>query len=658
MDSNKLLTTFFSDSEAFIERLNAVFLQLEREPENRDLIEQAFRWAHSLKSESSYMDYDGLTRTAGQLEGELEALRKGLKTVTPTGLDHLFSLLDECQQRLEQVKKGTGGAVKESMEGGPSSEASRGSWEEEFTGFEKSLLREARERGELLYQAICELDSDTPLKFVKAYLLINNLELLVNVIRIDPPLDRLKEEDFDRITFLFSSGVGEAEIQQALNVDQVSRVHLRLLRYNQLSGTKSTSHRDTDEPAGDPEPEAFAPAEDNDKETAPGGVEKSRGEETPVSPGDQGGPLRIAPSKVDQLMAYMDEMRLKLHRLGEKAQAGAAGSEETGDLDQIRRLMGGMESALREMRMAPLGESLGSLPRLVRDLGRKAGKESRFIISGGDIRADKRITDLLTEPLTHLIRNALDHGIETPEERRRAGKEPQGLITLAIDSEEDYLVFTVSDDGRGIRREDIVAEAVRQGLPEDPGADILHYLAQPGFSTCSEVSSLSGRGLGLDLISRRITKEAGGKLSMETREGLGTSFIIRIPKGFQPRGLLLFKSGGDVYALPSGTVSEVLALEDDSLSRDDGGGYTFSGLPLYTPQGRCFAGTEPPRGKTVLILSHLSQQSGLLIDEVLFEQEIPPDQMTLGRELQPFVHEIYLGGDKKDYLYLDPSFQV
>jgi two-component system, chemotaxis family, sensor kinase CheA len=239
------------------------------------------------------------------------------------------------------------------------------------------------------------------------------------------------------------------------------------------------------------------------------------------------------------------------------------------------------------------------------------------------MRADKRIIDLLTEPLTHLIRNALDHGIEPPEERRRADKDPQGLITLGIESEEDYLVFTVSDDGRGIHREEILAEAARQGMPEDPGADILHYLTQPGFSTCSEVSSLSGRGLGLDLISRRITKEAGGKLSMETREGRGTSFIIRIPKGFQPRGLLLFKSSGDVYALPSGTVTEVLALEEDRLARDDGGGYTFSGLSLYTPRGRCLAGAEPPGGKTVLIPVPSGSESGLLIDEVLFEQEIP-----------------------------------
>jgi HPt (histidine-containing phosphotransfer) domain-containing protein len=134
MDSNKLLATFFSDSEAFIERLNAFFLQLEREPENRELIEQAFRWAHSLKSESSYMDYDGLTRTAGQLESELESLRQGSKTVTPSGLDHLFSLLDECQQRLEQVKRGTESAPTNSGGASSPSASSRGSWKKSLPG--------------------------------------------------------------------------------------------------------------------------------------------------------------------------------------------------------------------------------------------------------------------------------------------------------------------------------------------------------------------------------------------------------------------------------------------------------------------------------------------------------------------------------------------
>jgi chemotaxis protein histidine kinase CheA len=232
------------------------------------------------------------------------------------------------------------------------------------------------------------------------------------------------------------------------------------------------------------------------------------------------------------------------------------------------------------------------------------------------------------------------------------------LITLDIKAEDDLLVLKISDDGRGIRREDVLAEAVRQGLEGDQNLDTLHYLTQPGFSTRSEVTPLSGRGLGLDLISRRITKEAGGTLSMETSEGQGTSFIIKIPQGYQPRGLLLFKSAGTIYALPSGTVVRVDTLEETRISRDERGGLNHSGLPLYTIQGRCLAGSEHPAGGKVLTLSHLGRNSCLLADEVLFEQEVSPRQINLGKELQPSVYELYIGEEKKDFLYLDPSFQV
>ena len=652
MDSNKLLTTFLNDSEAFIERLNALFLQLEREPENKDLMEQAFRWAHSLKSESSYMDYDGLTLTAGRLEAGLEELRKGIKVVDPPLLDHLFSLLDQWQQRFEIVKKGTRTEVGESAITAAHVPDGRGGWEEEFTDLEKTLLTEAKERGELLYRAVCEIDPETALKYAKAYLLINNLELLVNLIRIDPPLPRLKGEDFDRITFLFSSSVGEAEIHQALNVDQVSRIHLRLLRYHQVGELRKAADLVSSGPSEDSAAENPSVAEKPVESEVTAEIQPAAG------PDEERGPLKVAASKVDQLMAYMDEMRLKLHGLSEKAQNGRVNPDEAKDLEQIRTLMGGMESALKEMRMAPLGESLGALPRLVRDLSRNAGKESRLVITGGDIRTDKRISDLLIEPLTHLIRNALDHGIETPDERLKAGKDSEGEITLDIKGEDDLLVLKISDDGRGIKREDVLAEAVRQGLEVDQNLDTLHYLTQPGFSTRTEVTPLSGRGLGLDLISRRITKEAGGTLSMETREGEGTSFIIKIPQGYQPRGLLLFKSAGTIYVLPSGTWVGVDTLEETRISRDERGGLNHAGLPLYTIQGRCLAGSDYPTGGKVLTLSHLGRNSCLLADEVLFEQEVSPRQINLGKELQPSVYELYIGEEKKDFLYLDPSFQV
>lgn len=632
MNSDKLMDTFLEDARTFTERLGALALQLEKEPGNPDLLEQAFRAAHSLKSEASYMDYQGLTRSAHELETVFQSLRNG--EIEPDGnfLDRLLESVDSLAVQvgnLESRQPGPSGGFsgeeapgeKGDDEDGSSAteEADAGAEEDGFfveepsedsrglSLFEQTLLREAARRGELFYRIVCELDDDLPMRYAKAYLIINNLELIVNVIRVSPGREILETGEFGELEILFTSGVSEKDIFQAVNLDQVRRVQLTPLRFQESFLAAPVR-----------------PAPEIRRETLRETI------------------LKVEAGKIDRLQAFVDELRFLTAGQGD-------------DRAEFQGILAGMDGIIKEIRMVPASEVFGGFPRLVRDMGRNAGKELEFRLTGGETRIDRWMVQLLVEPLTHLIRNAVDHGIESPQEREGAGKCRQGLIELIVSQAGESLTVRLRDDGRGIRREDVLERAEEMGLYDREERELLHYLIQPGFSTVDHPTALSGRGLGLDLISRTIKQTGRGRISMDTRPGEGTEFLLEVPRGYSPMRLLIFRSGDQVFTLPGRDVTEVRALEPADFRQDESGYLFYRDMPVYTPLGRLVLDGPAPEEKLVLILNHLGRQTCLLAGEILFETDIPQENYRLGRELAPHQFEFYLGEKKAEYLYLNPT---
>ena len=220
------------------------------------------------------------------------------------------------------------------------------------------------------------------------------------------------------------------------------------------------------------------------------------------------------------------------------------------------------------------------------------------------------------------------------------------------------VMFHLTDDGKGINSEEVMKRAEEAGLVSGEERDLLYYLIQPGFSTLSEATHLSGRGMGLDLINRTVKQRTGGSLSMLTREGEGTSFIIKLPTDYNPVKIVLFRSGGKVYASPSQECIETLEVEAEDLKKDSSGGIFLDGCPVYSVNGRLFMTGQVPREKTALKISHLGREAWLLIQELLFEQNMPEEEFRLGREIAPHHYEVLKGGKKADYIYLNPSIFV
>jgi two-component system chemotaxis sensor kinase CheA len=398
-----------------------------------------------------------------------------------------------------------------------------------------------------------------------------------------------------------------------------------------------------------------------------GDVESIRFEDDqagPQSPG-QSRQIRVDLGRLDALMKQVGELVVAKNRLGVLA-SGSSDPALSEVSDRIARLVSGMQAEVIAARMTPVGEVLERFPRLVRDLGRDLGKRIRFDVEGDEIELDRSILDEIGQPLLHLIRNAADHGIESPEQRAAAGKSEEGRILLSASRERNYVALRLSDDGRGIDRDAILAKARREGLI-DGSADVLsddlllRVLARPGFSTAEAVSGVSGRGVGVDVAVTRV-RALGGTIEVRSEMGRGTTFTIRVPLTLAIVRALLASAAGERYAVPLAYVAETVEFDPRSVTvvRDreailirDQVVPTVHLRELVRNQPR----PAPPRAPTV-ILEIGDRRAALVVDALMGQQDIVVEPFDAPRGMPPFVGGATILADGSPALILDAAALV
>jgi two-component system chemotaxis sensor kinase CheA len=334
--------------------------------------------------------------------------------------------------------------------------------------------------------------------------------------------------------------------------------------------------------------------------------------------------------------------------------------------DRIARLVSDMQAEVIAARMTPVGEVLERFPRLVRDLARDLGKRIRFDVEGGEIELDRSILDEIGQPLLHLIRNAADHGIEPPDQRVAAGKPEEGRILLSASRERNYVALRLSDDGRGIDRDVIVAKARREGLL-DAGADVvsddllLRLLARPGFSTAEAVSGVSGRGVGVDVAVTRV-RALGGTIEVRSEPGRGTIFVIRVPLTLAIVRALLASVAGERYAVPLAYVAETVEFDHRSVTAvRDREALVVRDLVIPTIHLRELVHNQPrpapPRSPTV-ILEIGDRRAALVVDALVGQQDIVVEPFDAPRGMPPFVGGATILADGSPALILDAAALV
>ena len=373
--------------------------------------------------------------------------------------------------------------------------------------------------------------------------------------------------------------------------------------------------------------------------------------------------VRVDPARLDELLQLAGELVVTRNRLTTVVARRPDPDLEavTGQLDSlIRALHGGVLRA----RLAPITELFGRFPRVVRDLGTTLGKTARLELLGEGIELDRTMLEELVDPLIHLLRNAVDHGLETPEERLAAGKPAEGRLVLAAERRRDWIAIRLSDDGRGVDREAVLRRAVEQGLVEAATRelsddDVLALLARPAFTVKREVTAVSGRGVGMDAVVSKV-RTLGGRVGFQSTRGQGTAFELTVPLTTAIQRVLLVEAGGDRYGIPSRLVREatVAGRRSDAVL-EPGGRCTFRGRPVpFVDLTVTMTGSSPApttRRRPVLFLEWGTSDGALAVDTLLGQHDVLLERFEAPRALPAWVSGATILADGAPAFVLDPT---
>jgi two-component system chemotaxis sensor kinase CheA len=437
---------------------------------------------------------------------------------------------------------------------------------------------------------------DSLLPGVRAFLALRRARELGDATAVHPSEAAMQEEGFDgAVRFVFRTTLSIDEVREALlAVGEIAEVEVR-------------ENRRAEAPVA-------APVE---AESTAGAASKVRN-------------IRVDLRRLDALMNGVGELVIVRDRL--RRLAGGAEAELAEAVDQASRLVGELQDEIMRARMAPVGQVFDRFPRLVRDAARSLGKRVEFVMEGEGIELDRSMLDEIGDPLVHLLRNALDHGIESPEERRAAGKPETGTLLLSAARERSRIVIRVEEDGRGIQRDRVVRKAVSLGLVTEAEAaamadeEVQRLVMRPGFSTAEKVTDVSGRGVGLDVVATRV-RALGGMLEIDSEPGRGTIFTLQLPQTLAIVRALLVRQSGETYALPLTHVGETVHLLPEQIGTVKGRPVAFlrdEVIPLVALRSLLHTnGAGPEGGKRPAVLLEVGEQRvGLEVDGLVGQQEI------------------------------------
>jgi two-component system chemotaxis sensor kinase CheA len=543
---------FNTESAEFIQGIIDGLLALEHNPADSRPLEVIFRGAHSLKGMSAAMGYERTADLTHKMESLADRVRRGERAVDSALIDLMLDAVDTLKALVEAEAAG-GTCDVNATEVIARLAAATEATDVPDTPPSSAESCESTPAHDLrpTVRVDVTLADDCVLKAVRAYMVIKRLGYAGEVLDTLPSANDIEDERFDRVFSVFLDSVMSAEdIRTAVfGVSEIEQVDV------------STA----DIAASAPRPsEAVPDATPSTSSPTRLSVPKLTGTQT----------VRISIGHLDTLVDLVGELVILRSRL--EGIAGVLGAEELDEaLEDLRRVSAELQHEVMHARMVPVANVFNRFPRMVRDLARELGKDIEFEMDGLDIELDRTVLDEIGDPLVHMLRNSVDHGIEEPDTRLAAGKSPRGRVRLTASRERDLVRIVVSDDGAGIDAERVWRKACEAGLVDAASRDAFHtedlvmLTAVPGFSTVDEATRYSGRGVGLDAVKGKI-EYLGGTLSIQSAVGTGTEVVLLLPLTLAIIQALLVEVAGQVFAVPLGSVTEVLSPIDAHLDTVDG----------------------------------------------------------------------------------------
>lgn len=635
---------FLSESAEFMQGITDGLLALESEPADLAPVEIIFRGAHSLKGMAAAMGYDRTADLTHKMESLMSRVRERERVVDRPLIDVMLEAVDTVRALIDDESSGANAldasalvAQLEALESAPKTDSDTSAGtdageigepvldEQRAEGLvpsERDVAGiDARARsGETLFRVAVTLDENCVLKAVRAYMVIKRLSHMGHVVDTIPPGREIEDEQFDReFTVLLSTASDARAIQDAvLGVSEVDACTAEIAE--ETGSARSNTEVTTIESDTDSEAEAEAEAAARRRTAIP------KLSETQT--------VRIAIGHLDTLVNLVGELVILRSRL--ERVAGRIDDHELNDaIEQLHQVSADLQHEVMHTRMVPVGNIFNRFPRMVRDLARDLDKDVAFEMEGLDIELDRTVLDEIGDPIVHLLRNSIDHGIESAADREAAGKPPRGTVRLAASRERDRVRISVSDDGRGIESDRVWDKACSLGLA-DPGsrgtysdADVLLFTCVPGFSTATQATKVSGRGVGMDVVKGKI-EHLGGALSIVSRPGSGTEFVLTLPLTLAIIQALILSSGGETYALPLSVVDEVLGGSDMEYDTIDGMPVAVdregSIIPVHHLGALLGYSTDhkrmPSAQEHVVLVESAGQRKALVVESLLGRREI------------------------------------
>lgn len=605
---------FLSESREHVSTINHLLLTLESDPGSRQVVEGVFRAVHTIKGMSATMGYRPVADLSHEMENLLDRIRHGKAQASPETIDLLFAACDALERAIELAVEESGEEPR--LEGLISRlRVAAGDDDATFDIFaptidlgapvDPSVVAGAADEEEAPEGAIrvrIAVAKEALLPGVRAFMALKRARELGEVSGLEPAEATFNEPEFTgTLRFVLRSETPAGQVRAAL------------LAVGEIGEVEVTEHGAETEraapQAGDAQAEGGA--------AAAGAAGRARH-------------IRVDLRRLDALMNQVGELVIVRDRLRRLVTHETPELAET--VDQASRLIGELQDEIMRARLAPVSQVFDRFPRLVRDAARALGKKVDFVIEGKEIELDRSMLDEIGDPLVHLLRNSLDHGIEAPAERRAHGKPETGTLRLQASRERSRIIIRVEDDGRGIQRSRVLARAVQNGLVTReeaagmPDEEVYRLLTRPGFSTAETVTDVSGRGVGLDVVATRV-RALGGMLEIFSEPGRGTSMTLQLPQTLAIVRALLVSQSGETYALPLTHVGETVHLLAEEVGTVKGKTVAFlrdEVIPLLgLRQVLRTNGTRPDgRKRHAVILEVGEQRIGLEVDALLGQQEI------------------------------------
>ncbi|GKS10005.1 chemotaxis protein CheA [Paenibacillus chitinolyticus] len=653
MELNQYLSMFIDESKEHLQALNDNMLSLENSPDNIDIVHNIFRSAHTLKGMSATMGFEDLASLTHEMENVLDLVRNLKLKMDPFIFDSLFQSLDALDSMVEDIVQGGTGkadvtaivtALKSIVSGdylkaAPSAGGAGAESGEEsviaLDQFQLSVLQQSIDANMQVFYVEVTVREDCVLKAARAYMVFEILERSGEVIKATPSVQEIEQEKFDRtFSVYYIANVGKADLEKEIsNVSEIEHVQIIVLDRETLDEMTGSGAAQAEVKAGEAQAAAAAAPAPAAK---PAPAKETGGAAKPAAAAG-GGPvgtrtIRVDIERLDSLMNLFSELLIDRVRL-EQLASEIKRNELTETVEHMARVSSDLQNIVLKLRMVPVDTVFNRFPRMIRDIAKSLDKKVDLVITGAETELDRTVIDEIGDPLVHLLRNAVDHGLETVTQRVAKGKSESGTVHLRAYHSGNNVFIEIEDNGNGINREKVLATAVKKGIvapdmaDKMSNSDIDQLLFASGFSTADVISDISGRGVGLDVVKTKI-HSLGGHIHVESNPGSGSIFSIKLPLTLSIISAMLVKIGSEKYAIPLSSIVETALIQQAQIRSVQGNrmiDFRGSMIPLVSLSSVLDIPDYSEADETeteVVVVRKGEKMAALMVEEFIGQQEI------------------------------------